>query len=200
MSAIADVAISAQRWVDDKAKGKSFVEGKLRRRALLLSGPQAGKKLSRERAAGGRRSERRSAEWSERRKREEELSTWEDTATLRKAWRAYAAILTTRPEVAHKIAQSLDLHGAVIAAVKSPVESYVGVVGVVVEETPQTFRILEWRRNKIKALQKRGLVIALLFDDPECASKPTLILDCAPFLDRPSKTPNAAPTSSTASS
>lgn len=176
-----------QRWVDDKAKGRKLIESKLRRRALLLSGPQASKvKTAKPAYAGGRRSERRAAEWTERRKREAELSTWEDTAALRSAWRTYASVLETRPEVAHKIAPSLDFHGAVLAVIKSPIESYVGICGVVVEETQQTFRILEWRRNKIKALQKRGLVFALVFHDPgiPTASKAALVLDGQPFIDR----------------
>ncbi|KAJ8605366.1 hypothetical protein CTAYLR_002368 [Chrysophaeum taylorii] len=176
-----DVFDLIARWVDEP-RGRELVESKLKRRALLLSESRAPKKKTIP-YAGGRRKERRSAQREERRKREAELGSWEETAWLREAWRRQAVGL--RGDGAHRAALEMDAHGAVVAVVGSPVESYVGVCGVVIEETRQTFRVLEWPRPKVKFLPKRGLVFALLFEDPgPSLTRPCLLLDGDKFIDR----------------
>lgn len=164
--------------------GRQLIESKLRRRSILLAGNSEKKKKKKEKFAGGRRKERRAAEWTARREREAELKTWAETRHLREAWRTYATN-STEPF------DRLDLHGAVLAVVASDIESYVGVCGMVVEETQQTFRILERSRHKVKHVPKRKLIFALVLhgedgeDDIALDNeRAAVLLEGQPFIDR----------------
>lgn len=150
-----------------------MIESKLRRRALNLA-ERPDKKHNKPPHAGGRRRDRRERQRQERAEREAELH-WNDTAALRELWRSYAAADTS----------DLDLHGAVLAVVDSPVESYRGVCGVVIEETRQTFRVLQHSKHKFTFVPKKGLVFALVFEEPSpTLAEPCLVLHGDDFLER----------------
>ncbi|KAJ1447643.1 hypothetical protein M885DRAFT_624177 [Pelagophyceae sp. CCMP2097] len=148
--------------------GKRFVENKLRRKALnLVDVKQSKRKRARPPAphADGPRPQRRKAQAESRAARNAEVSNWAATAPLRLAWVEYAKTqlgFDKQAENAARLAKHVDFHGALIEVLKSPSNRLVGAFGTVIEETPQTWRILE-PAGKKRTLQKAHLVFLLHF-------------------------------------
>lgn len=71
--------------------------------------------------------------------------TWEKLAILRQKWKEYIARLTeytpTHVELANKIARA-DFHGAYMKVIASSEARWVGIEGIVYEETKHTFLVM----------------------------------------------------------
>ncbi|XP_023582552.1 ribonuclease P protein subunit p29 [Trichechus manatus latirostris] len=88
---------------------------------------------------------------------------------LHELWKQYIRNLCnglkpdTQPEMIQAKLLKADLHGAVISVTKSKCPSYVGVTGILLQETKYVFRIIT-KEDRLKVIPKLNCVFAVEID------------------------------------
>eukprot|EP00742_Colponemidia_sp_Colp-10_P007823 GILJ01008437.1.p1 GENE.GILJ01008437.1~~GILJ01008437.1.p1 ORF type:complete len:266 (+),score=41.03 GILJ01008437.1:33-830(+) len=148
----------------------SIVNAKLAGKALLLDNPQTAFSLE---AAQQKKRQRDAMNEKrmgvrERKSRsmyniEEQAIKYELFVPLHQLWVQYMQDLIGTTDNELTICMKLlkaDLHGAVIKVIRSRIPSYVGMCGIVVQETEHAFKLIT-STNSIKLILKAGTVFTL---------------------------------------
>lgn len=85
---------------------------------------------------------------------------------MHEMWKAYAKEVRNdnRGKMIEPYLLQMDYHGAFLAVVEAKVENHVGVEGIMIMETVNTFAIVTMA-NKVKVIPKAGSVFVLRMDD-----------------------------------
>uniref|UniRef100_H0X492 Ribonuclease P protein subunit p29 n=1 Tax=Otolemur garnettii TaxID=30611 RepID=H0X492_OTOGA len=89
---------------------------------------------------------------------------------LHELWKQYIRDLCsglkpdTQPQMIQAKLLKADLHGAVISVTKSKCPSYVGVTGILLQETKHVFKIIT-KEDRLKVIPKLNCVFAVEIDD-----------------------------------
>ncbi|OBS77200.1 hypothetical protein A6R68_16361 [Neotoma lepida] len=90
--------------------------------------------------------------------------------SLHELWKQYIRDLCNRlkPDTQPQLIQAkllkADLHGAVISVTKSKRPSYVGVTGILLQETKHVFKIIT-KEDHLKVIPKKNCVFTIEMDD-----------------------------------
>ncbi|XP_005400169.1 PREDICTED: ribonuclease P protein subunit p29 isoform X1 [Chinchilla lanigera] len=89
---------------------------------------------------------------------------------LHELWKQYIRDLCnglkpdTQPQMIQAKLLKADLHGAIISVTKSKCPSYVGVTGILLQETKHVFKIIT-KEDRLKVIPKLNCVFAVEIDD-----------------------------------
>lgn len=85
---------------------------------------------------------------------------------MHEMWKAYAkrVVEDNRGKMIEPSLLQMDLHGAFLAVVEAKIDNQVGVEGIMIRETTNTFAIVT-TANKIKVIPKAGSVFIFRLDD-----------------------------------
>lgn len=85
---------------------------------------------------------------------------------MHEMWKAYAkeVVNDNRGKMIEPSLLQMDFHGAFLAVVEAKIENQIGVEGIMIRETANTFAIVTMT-NKVKVIPKEGCVFALRMDD-----------------------------------
>eukprot|EP01127_Copromyxa_protea_P000123 TRINITY_DN10124_c0_g1_i1.p1 TRINITY_DN10124_c0_g1~~TRINITY_DN10124_c0_g1_i1.p1 ORF type:complete len:240 (+),score=43.32 TRINITY_DN10124_c0_g1_i1:56-775(+) len=83
---------------------------------------------------------------------------------LNSLWMRYMEDLMCGENITGQVTKLLkaDLHGALVKVTKTKCPSYLGVTGIIIQETTQTFKVIT-AQDKLVVLPKRGSIFTFLF-------------------------------------
>eukprot|EP00118_Oscarella_pearsei_P028397 m.2052 g.2052 ORF g.2052 m.2052 type:complete len:228 (+) comp8219_c0_seq1:49-732(+) len=156
-----------ESFVDSHVKcDKEKVQHNLKHKRVLLDPLKAPKRLVKAKKASG---PFRSISSKEKKRRkmhdiEQEVQNYDDFIPLHELWLQYMNDLLKitdskkGPELLPKLFKA-DYHGCKITVSKSKCPSYIGLTGIIVMETQNTFKIIT-QENNIKVIPKSGSVFS----------------------------------------
>ncbi|XP_023577424.1 ribonuclease P protein subunit p29 isoform X2 [Octodon degus] len=143
-------------------------ENQLQRKAVILEYfTRQKRKEKRKKSKGLSARERRDLQLFDIKPEQQKYSLF---LPLHELWKQYIRDLCnglkpdTQPQMIQAKLLKADLHGAIISVTKSKCPSYVGVTGILLQETKHVFKIIT-KEDRLKVIPKLNCVFAVEIDD-----------------------------------